>query len=125
MKNWRYKYDWVGDFSDGLAVVRKYEQYGYVSENGQELIPRIFDNAWPFSGGIGVVLKDQVFGYVNLDGRVFWDQIGKPPATPPESPKADGMLELAGYLLKAIENGKDLATIQGILETVVFMRGKI
>lgn len=44
-------YDFVGDFHEGLARVRKGPKWGYINEAGEEIIPLIYDYAHDFHNG--------------------------------------------------------------------------
>lgn len=44
-------YDFVGDFSEGLARVRRGSKWGYINEAGEEIIPLIYDYAHDFHNG--------------------------------------------------------------------------
>ena len=48
------KYDNVRRFSEGLAVVEKDKKYGYVDQNGKEVVPPIYYSADSFSDGVAV-----------------------------------------------------------------------
>lgn len=50
-KNKFSEYDFVGDFSEGLARVRKADKWGYIDEEGNEVIPLIYDYAHDFHNG--------------------------------------------------------------------------
>lgn len=52
------KYDQAIDFSEGLARVGKDGKYGYVNENGDEIIPLKYTSASSFTYGVAAV-KDQ------------------------------------------------------------------
>jgi hypothetical protein len=56
------KYDYVGDFSEGLARVRlaSNRKYGFVNEEGKEVIACIYDDVQDFSKGLArVQLNEQ------------------------------------------------------------------
>ncbi len=44
-------YDFVGEFSEGLARVRRGNKWGYINEEGEEIIPLIYDYAHDFHNG--------------------------------------------------------------------------
>lgn len=44
-------YDFVGEFSEGLARVRRGNKWGYINEEGKEIIPLIYDYAHDFHNG--------------------------------------------------------------------------
>ena len=77
------KYDYVGDFHEGLAVVglnkclHRCERYGYIDLDGNEVIPLIYKNAKPFNElglaevqttAIGNNIGDHCIGWINKEG---------------------------------------------------------
>ena len=40
-----FKYDNIGEFSDGLAKIKKEGKYGYIDEKGKEVIKPEYDDA--------------------------------------------------------------------------------
>jgi hypothetical protein len=76
-----FVYGSIRPFSEGLSLVKldlvfvpnknknEDERYGYIDENGKEVIPRIYDNAWDFNNGKAKV---------NIANREFYiDKSGK------------------------------------------------
>jgi hypothetical protein len=68
------KYENVSFFSEGLAVVMNEEcKYGYINEDGIEVIKCKYDNADSFSEGLAKVGKgdwlDRVYGFINEKGE--------------------------------------------------------
>ncbi len=53
------RYDWAGDFSEGLAMVRVGDnitgKYGFVDKAGNEVVPLKYDDARQFSDGVAIV----------------------------------------------------------------------
>lgn len=49
------RYDWIGDFEEGLFAVGLDDKYGYVDAAANVVIPIFFDNAYDFRGGRAVV----------------------------------------------------------------------
>lgn len=45
------------------------EKYGYLSENGREIAPCIYDIAYPFSEGLACVCLDGKYGYIDTAGE--------------------------------------------------------
>ena len=74
-----YQYDYVGDFSEGLAFVRRGGKYGYIDTTGREVIPcrrscqygNSFDFhlSYDFHEGLVRVEKDGKWGYMDKTGR--------------------------------------------------------
>ncbi|MDR2409638.1 MAG: WG repeat-containing protein [Bacteroidales bacterium] len=64
------KYDYVGDFSEGLAYVELNGKYGYIDKTGTEVIPLKYDDAWGFSEGLSsantMEFRDHFKNGVNL-----------------------------------------------------------
>jgi len=66
------RYDFIGHFSDGLAVYRKDGEWGYLNKRGKEVI-RNFDwkEAFPFFEGYATVKRfDNEFGLINKKGKL-------------------------------------------------------
>lgn len=62
-------YDYLGDFSEGMAVVRKGEKSGFINSKGELVVTCQYDAATPFSDGIAAVSKNHVYGYIDKEGR--------------------------------------------------------
>ena len=63
------KYDYAGDFSEGLAEVEKDHKYGYIDKSGNEVIACKYDYADDFSEGLVRVEKDDKYGFVDKSGN--------------------------------------------------------
>ena len=64
------KYDRVGEFSEGLALIEQDEKYGYVDTQGNIAIAPQYDEAGNFSEGVvAVVLNDKSF-FIDAAGNV-------------------------------------------------------
>lgn len=50
-----FEYEWVGDFSQELAVVKLNNKYGYIDRSGERIIPLVFDTAEVFTNGFAKV----------------------------------------------------------------------
>lgn len=55
-------YDEVGCLSEGLAIVRQNDKYGFVDKVGQVVIPLMYDDVRPYSEGLAGVQKDNKWG---------------------------------------------------------------
>ena len=49
------KYDWKGEYYEGLAMVRLDKKYGFIDKTGKEVIPIKYDDASSFSEGLASV----------------------------------------------------------------------
>lgn len=64
------RFDWVSNFSDGLARVKIDGKYGYIDKYGDFVIKPQFDEADDFSEGLASVwISGQNRGYIDKTGR--------------------------------------------------------
>ncbi|MFB2967844.1 WG repeat-containing protein [Aerosakkonema sp. BLCC-F183] len=64
------KFDWVSNFSDGLARVKIDGKYGYIDKYGDVVIKPQFDEADDFYEGLAVVwISGQNSGYIDKTGN--------------------------------------------------------
>ena len=64
------KYDWVQDFSEGLAMVRDENyKWGYIDKTGKEVVPCKYESAENFSEGLATVVLDDKYGYIDKTGK--------------------------------------------------------
>ena len=81
------KYDKLGSFHEGLALVQRNRLWGYIDVEGNEVIPCIYigteygNYAFPFSEGLAAVRsKDGNYGYINAKGEMVikpqWSDVG-------------------------------------------------
>ena len=85
-----YKYDEANNFVNGLALVRKGDNFGMIDPKGKEIIPIKYDliekhNSYIFRVAAGGkhkdgVLMDEKYGFINDAGKVLlnpeYDEIG-------------------------------------------------
>lgn len=68
----KLRFDYVKDFSEGLAPVRVGDKWGYVDKSGRMAIPAQFDDAAPFADGLALVQigewANRRFGYIDHSG---------------------------------------------------------
>jgi hypothetical protein len=64
------QFDAAGDFSEGLAAVKRGELWGFIDKTGKLVIAPQFDNADSFSEGLAAVGKGGRWGYVDKAGRM-------------------------------------------------------
>ena len=65
-------YDWIEDFSDGLAVVHKGDKHGYIDRMGNEVIPCIYEGeAWTatFYEGLALVGQGDRMFFIDKKGK--------------------------------------------------------
>lgn len=66
-----FKYDWgAGEFSQGLAFVRKGWLIGYIDTKGNEVIPFKFSNGTNFSEELAAVAQNEKWGYIDPKGEI-------------------------------------------------------
>ncbi len=64
------KYDWQDDFIfNGLIKVRLDGKYGFINEDGEEIIPCKYEKAYAFEGGLSLVKSKEGYGFVNNEGE--------------------------------------------------------
>ena len=63
-----FAYDVQYEFKDGIAVVKNDGKFGYVTEDGTELVPCEYDYAFDFADGMANVVKNNKCGYINAAG---------------------------------------------------------
>ena len=63
-------------FHEGLSLVQNEDGlWGYVNEDGQEVIPCQWDDAYPFDGGLALVAySDGKTAYIDHEGKVVWQE---------------------------------------------------
>lgn len=70
-------YDQVGDTFGEYIVVMKYKgevlKYGYINNDGKEVIKPQYDIAYPFSEGLAVVVKDGKYMIINEENKVQYE----------------------------------------------------
>jgi hypothetical protein len=62
------RYDYAGDFAEGLAAVRLGDKWGYIDQKGVLTIKPSFDEAGPFSEGLARIKQGKLFGFINSTG---------------------------------------------------------
>ncbi|MCL2836247.1 MAG: WG repeat-containing protein [Defluviitaleaceae bacterium] len=64
------RYDLIGSFNEGRAIVRKGENLGFIDIGGNVVIPMIYDRAGGFSEGLANVRKDGRWGFIDARGNM-------------------------------------------------------
>lgn len=62
--------EWVSAVfvSEGIYCIFDGEKYGYMTEEGKEIAPCIYDLAYPFSEGLACVFLAGKYGYIDTEG---------------------------------------------------------
>lgn len=66
-----YPYSVEQDYSEGLAVVKKFGKYGYIDTKGDLVIPMMYEEAESFSEGLAAVKKDGHYGFIDKKGKTI------------------------------------------------------
>ena len=61
----------VWNFSEGLAVVKLYEKWGFIDKNGKVAINPQFEEVWNFSEGLAAVKIEGKWGFINNKGALM------------------------------------------------------
>jgi len=66
-------YDYVGNFSEDLAIHYKHgkKSIGFMNTQGAIVIPLIYEDAKDFHEGLAAVKKDGKYGYIDKTGKVI------------------------------------------------------
>ena len=64
------KYDHVGEFYQGVAIVVKNDKYGAIMIGGKEIVPPIYDELSEFKDGYAVAKWNDEKRVVNLSGQI-------------------------------------------------------
>lgn len=64
------RYEFVNDFSEGLALVADPNYIGYIDRDGKTVIPFSYDEGSDFHGGLATVQKDGRYGVVDFRGKL-------------------------------------------------------
>lgn len=65
-----FGYEVQYEYSDGIAVVKNDGKFGYVTQDGTELVACIYDYAFDFSDGMANVVKNNKCGYIDTTGKL-------------------------------------------------------
>lgn len=60
----QYQFDKAYDFKNGIALVRKEDNRGFINVNGKIIISLIYKDAYQFSEGLAPVKKGNKWGYI-------------------------------------------------------------
>ena len=63
------KYEYMGRFDDGLAVVELNGKYGFIDNSGQEVIPCVYDGVGLFFDGLAIVELNGKYGFIDKSGK--------------------------------------------------------
>lgn len=69
-----YVFDYVGDFSEGFAVVGLNEKFNFINKEGKLLSGQWFGSAHDFRDGFATVLLNRKCNFINQEGRLLSDQ---------------------------------------------------
>ena len=62
-------YDYIGWFSEGLAVIKKDGKAGYINAKGEFVLPMVYEDAGAFSEGFAAAKRGNKWGYIDLNGQ--------------------------------------------------------
>ncbi|MEO7427328.1 MAG: WG repeat-containing protein [Fibrobacteria bacterium] len=104
------RFEWAGDFAQGLAPVRMEGLFGYIDTSGKPVIPPRYDFAGGFSENRAACLRDGKWGYLDVTGREVI-----PPAYSSAGPFSEGLA-----LVSAGENFSFIDTLGAALGLLRF-----
>ncbi len=62
-------FDKISYFVEGLAAVKKGENFGYINQMGNLVIDVIYQNVWPFNKGLAAVKQNYQWGFIDTTGK--------------------------------------------------------
>lgn len=71
------KYDGVGYFKNGIAIVSLNEKLGYINKRGENIVEPQFDEVAAFHNGLAVFKKDELYGLIDQTGVILLEPIFK------------------------------------------------
>lgn len=95
------QYEDAGQFSDGLAAVKKNGKWGYIDEEGKVVIPFQYELAYDFNEGLAIVAKSKR----TADTAISWD---KPAGTYYEMGFIDESGKYTGFYTKTWSSKEDV-----------------
>ena len=64
------KYDWIGEYHQGVAIVKKNEKFGAIMVGGKEIVSPVYDALSNFEGGYATATYNKETRIINLSGQV-------------------------------------------------------
>ena len=64
-----YTNEWLRDVTEETISVSKDGKYGFLDLSGNEIVPLVYDEAYPFSGGLAAVCRNGKWGFVDKTGK--------------------------------------------------------
>ena len=64
----------VDDFNGDIARARKNEKWGYINENGEEVIPCEYESIWSFEKDLCKVKKDDKLFYIDIENNAYYTE---------------------------------------------------
>ena len=64
------QYKSIRNFQLGTAIVKK-DKYGLIDEQGNEILPCIYDTICGIKKSFRIIMKDSLFGVTNIDGDII------------------------------------------------------
>jgi len=63
------KYDWIGKWHDGLAVIKLNKKWGYINKKCEKVIKLDFSFAKKFEHGVALCKKNNKYGVIDTNGK--------------------------------------------------------
>lgn len=105
------KYDWIGEFNQGIAIFKKNGKFGAVLIGGKEIIPPVYDALSNFENGYATA-QFNYLGYksnekriINLSGQVQVDKVDEKVFLPEIYDWGDDFVENLCIVVKKNECG--------------------
>lgn len=73
-----HQFEHIGEFSEGFALVKHHDKFGYIDTTGVLIIPALYDEAFVFSNGVAKVKintetksKIKTYSFINTKGEML------------------------------------------------------
>lgn len=65
------QYDYAVSFGEGLAAVKKGDNWGFIDQKGKTVIALQYEEAWAFLGDVAPVKQDGKYGLIDKTGKII------------------------------------------------------
>ena len=64
-------FSFIGNFSEGLALIIVNNKYGFINKSGEVVIPIKFNSVRNFSEGLALIRVNNKWGFINKSGKII------------------------------------------------------
>ena len=63
-------YDEIRDFQEGLAKVLRHNKWGFINQEGYEVIPCLYEWVSDFQEDLALIFQNDKFGVIDKEGKI-------------------------------------------------------